>query len=450
MICSRTLGVAFFLSIAIQVHAGFTGTDLIVPAAGRVEGIGGANFFTTIWITNSSSEAAEVELTFIPGGLSNARPVHMTTIQPHGTAVFENVGEALFGMKGALGAVRVQSSKEVLVTARIYSRALEGSEGDSRGLAMSGIPTNLGIGPGESAVLQGVRQNADYRYNVFVVETTGQPSTVAISITTAAGVAVPAVHVQLRGFEQRLLSVPFLTSGEIADGTVHLEVIGGEGKVAAIGSLVANGSTDASAFEMSLSTAALQGPAGPPGPPGPQGPVGPQGSQGPRGPQGPEGPPGPPGPPFQHATVIDATGKLLGPVISVSDQSVSDTSHSVLVAVKPGPETLPMYVGTAINAVTGRTWVISTLFFPSTDCSGNGFVHPRRPGMFPRHAVVGAGNRLYVSPLFPPRQFVAFQTVLQPGGSCDTSPGADELIAVADSGIDLDTLFTPPFAMQLP
>jgi hypothetical protein len=35
--------------------AGFGGTDLILPAVGRVNGVGGSRFYTTIWVTNPSA-----------------------------------------------------------------------------------------------------------------------------------------------------------------------------------------------------------------------------------------------------------------------------------------------------------------------------------------------------------------------------------------------------------
>ena len=453
MTVTRMLRVALLLSVAVHVYAGFTGTELIVPAAGRIEGAGGAQFFTTIWITNPSSEIAEVELTFLPSGAPEAEHLHEVSIAPRSTAVFENVGEELFGLKGTLGAIRVRATKDVLVTSRIYSRELHGSEAGSQGLSMAAIPTNLGIGNGESADLQGVRHNGPYRYNVVVVETTGKPVAATISITTPDGVAVTSFPVQLRGWEQRLLSIStFMAPGQrFDDGTAHIQVTGGEGKLVAVGSLVANGSTDASAFEMSLSTASLQGPAGPPGPPGPQGPVGPEGPRGPRGPQGPAGPPGPPGPPAQQATVVDANGDVLGPVISVSDQSISNTSFSVLVAVKVGLETYPIYVGSALNSASARNWnVPDELFFQSADCSGTAYTHAMRPGLFPRTAIVSAEHTLYVSGLFPTEQLVGYQSIQNSTGVCTVSGGSGQFIALTSTGIDLDTLFTPPFAVDWP
>ena len=93
----RLVATAWFLFVALPLFAGFAGADVIVPAAGRVEGAGGTQFFTTIWITNSSSESAEVELTFLASGSPEAEPPrHTASLAAGATAVYENVGEALF------------------------------------------------------------------------------------------------------------------------------------------------------------------------------------------------------------------------------------------------------------------------------------------------------------------------------------------------------------------
>jgi len=79
-----------------------------------------------------------------------------------------------------------------------------------------------------------------------------------------------------------------------------------------------------------------QGSPGPAGPEGPQGPVGPQGdagSQGQAGPEGPQGPPGPQGetgpqgpegpqsPPGSILSALDASGQVIGPLVSVDTEN---------------------------------------------------------------------------------------------------------------------------------
>src|SRR6185436_20379141 len=98
-------------AVAVDLLAGFPGTDLILPAVGRVQGAGGSQFYTTLWITNASvTDPAEVVIEFLRAGQSNLEPARVSVALAAGrTATYENVAETLFGITGSLGAVRVRS-----------------------------------------------------------------------------------------------------------------------------------------------------------------------------------------------------------------------------------------------------------------------------------------------------------------------------------------------------
>ena len=56
-----TLALAAVLS-PVPALAGFTGTDVLIPAVARIAGAGGAQFTSTVWVTNLSlSSAATIE-----------------------------------------------------------------------------------------------------------------------------------------------------------------------------------------------------------------------------------------------------------------------------------------------------------------------------------------------------------------------------------------------------
>lgn len=44
-----TIALTLFWLSAPLVEAGFGGTDLILPAVGRVDGAGGSHFYTSAW-----------------------------------------------------------------------------------------------------------------------------------------------------------------------------------------------------------------------------------------------------------------------------------------------------------------------------------------------------------------------------------------------------------------
>ncbi len=137
------------------------------------------------------------------------------------------------------------------MSARVFNQ--QQSSGGAQGLAVTGVPPAFGIGKDESALLQGVRQNADFRYNIFLVETTGKP--VALELTVSDGsVEVARASYILQAYEHQLLSVGSLAPGAtIADGVVRLRATTGEGKAVALGSLIAASSQDSTRFEMSFS-----------------------------------------------------------------------------------------------------------------------------------------------------------------------------------------------------
>jgi hypothetical protein len=64
---------AFFL--AGNARAGFTGTDLFVPGVARTGGVGGSQFYTTLWITNVSSAPASIHIGLLVLGTANPSPV---------------------------------------------------------------------------------------------------------------------------------------------------------------------------------------------------------------------------------------------------------------------------------------------------------------------------------------------------------------------------------------
>jgi hypothetical protein len=306
------IAIALCLTPETLLFGGFGGTDLILPAVGRVDGIGGSHFYTTIWVTNAADEAVELEAFFLRSGQGNSNPVSFRdVVPPRATKSYEDAAVSMFGISGVIGAVRIRSSKSLLVSSRIYNRDDGQSVAASQGLFSSGVPASFGIRAGQTGMLQGVRQTADFRYNVFVVETGGAPVSVDLTLVDASGVDAATVTLALQPWEQRTVSVASIASGPLFDGALRLTAHDGNGRALVLGSQVANVSQDASGFEMVFSDDLLatsngaSGPAGATGPTGPTGPVGPigaigpmgpPGSQGPAGAQGPIGPQGPAGP----------------------------------------------------------------------------------------------------------------------------------------------------------
>jgi hypothetical protein len=326
-----TLLTILVLTYSGTALGGFGSTDAVLPVAGRTVGAGGTEFFTTLWITNPSRNPVAARLSFISAnGLPH--PTVLRLVEAGATLAFDGV-EELFGVTGEIGAVRVRADGELIAAARIYSLPAGAAPSASRGASYAAIPTAFAIARGGNAMLHGISENADLRYNIFVVETSGRPATLALQIVGSA--TTPAMRSYEIGADQfRLIRIADLAPGEKIDGGCLIaSVTEGEGRILLAGSLTTNDSQDPTSFEMSFDTTLLgarepvvdslngltgdlrlqggdnvtitaednaimiaasgePGPEGPAGPAGEAGPPGPEGLQGPSGPAGPMGPAG--------------------------------------------------------------------------------------------------------------------------------------------------------------
>ena len=177
------------VALAAQQPApnGFTGTDLIVPAAGRVQGADGTQFTTTLWVTNPTQSTVTYQLQFLQSGQSNLNPVTISdSIAAGQTKVYDNVVQTTFGLNGLLGAVRVVASQELFVSSNVITQSAGSANNEARGQIFSAIPASFGIGAGETSLLQGVKQGGEYRYNVLLVESSGHPASVTLRFGSRA------------------------------------------------------------------------------------------------------------------------------------------------------------------------------------------------------------------------------------------------------------------------
>ncbi|HEX7706952.1 MAG TPA: hypothetical protein VF701_10895 [Thermoanaerobaculia bacterium] len=315
----QLLVLTLILLASAPLLAGVAGTDLFLPATGRVSGGGGSEFYTTLWITNPGVDPVSLTINFYPAGQANPGPYgsYPDTLAPGQTKKYENFVENIFGLSGVLGGARFVSTGDVLVAARIYNRFPGESLSETQGFGFPAAPAAMAIGVTESSTLQGVVIDDDFRYNIFFFEVAGKSLTLELEAFDADGVSLGSREYVVQAHEQRLFSASEIVSA-IEDGILVARVVAGEGRVILGGSLIANGSQDSADFEMSYR--ALSGEQGPPGPTGPTGPTGFPGTQGPEGPIGATGPTGPQGP--TGATGEQGIQGVTGPTGATGDQGI--------------------------------------------------------------------------------------------------------------------------------
>jgi hypothetical protein len=263
------ISLATVLLAALPVFAGFAGTDVYIPSVGRRPGNLGSQWYTQLWIHNPSGSTANVSIIFLERNTPNPSPlVYTDSIPPGDTRRYPNTLGTLFGVE-KWGALRIKADVPVLAACRVYNLPVDGEDRDTQGQAYTAIPASFAIGAGQTAKVLGVyqtspRDDSQFRYNFGWVETTGFTADVRVIAYDETGAVIgDKTYPTTGGYEPRYYPiedlVPAINHQNVA---LEMRVVGGSGKIIAVGSGVANHSNDATTFEMAFRDELLGSPAG--------------------------------------------------------------------------------------------------------------------------------------------------------------------------------------------
>lgn len=243
-----------------------TASSLIIPAVGHLDG-SDARWRSDVRIANTSLNVSRYLVTFTPG--NPAQGVKQTSLEigPGITTALDDIVRAWYGI-GSLG----ESSNGVLevrplntgsnstfkadppsvslatvVTSRTYAQTQSGTLGEFiPGVLFSNFVGLAGSGQIQPILnLQQIAQNQAYRTNVGVVEASGEPVSVVLSIFNSAGDKLKDIPLGLKANEQRQLNSLLAENGiELADGRIEVKVTGGEGRVTAYAAVIDNRTKD--------------------------------------------------------------------------------------------------------------------------------------------------------------------------------------------------------------
>ena len=237
-------------AVAVPALAGFAGTDLFIPMAGRGVGAYPSNWFTTVYLYNPNDTAVTVDLTFLERNRDNvasAPPRVAETLAAGETRILENIVETEFA-RSAYGAVRIRCAEKVVATARVFSKeSPDAPLTESFGQDFAATPSSFAIGIGESTdVLGGYTtqpyQDSEARFNIGCVETTGLGS------ATVRWIARDAAGQEQRHYDRTVLRLSqtqgffhdYFTGVDLTNARISAQVIAGAGRVICYGSLVTN------------------------------------------------------------------------------------------------------------------------------------------------------------------------------------------------------------------
>lgn len=226
-----------------KIHA----TRYVLP--GVAEFNSGTNFHSDIRIYNGGSAPAVVRMTYYPlanlQGMLTGDPVSADpiTIGAGQVKAIDNVLPTTFHLTtggGSLVATTdIQSS--LVLTERTYSNV---PGGGTFGQFIPGVTPDQGVALGDRPlqILQ-LEQSAAFRTNVGIVELTGNPVTVRLSLSVPSTKVSPLIDISLpaNGFIQiPIASITSLlsTTSDTFNARISVQVLSGTGRVTAYGSVI--------------------------------------------------------------------------------------------------------------------------------------------------------------------------------------------------------------------
>ncbi len=245
----RCLSIATTLIVlaSVPVLALNSGTDVLVPAAGRAE-----PWRTDLYVMNPGSGTVSVTVSWLVRGQANPSPDSFTfSLGPGRTELFEDIILAEFGFASggnANGAFRVVADGDVVVNSRIYSD--DGSQ--TFGQGFEGVPTWAATAASQSTEVVGLTQGFGFRTNVYA---TAGPDGAVIDFTLVApgGSAIASTTLALASYEPYLQRITRLFSGlaDFDNASLRAEVSSGLAVIGA--SKVDDASTDPTTLESAAS-----------------------------------------------------------------------------------------------------------------------------------------------------------------------------------------------------
>ncbi|HVS31861.1 MAG TPA: hypothetical protein VMS98_10425, partial [Thermoanaerobaculia bacterium] len=236
------------LAVAPVNVAAISSTRYILPGVADLNN-GANNFHSDVRIYNGGGGDVVANLTYYPisnpGGAVQGQPV---VIRSGEVKAFDNMLPAFFNVRDGAGSlvVTTASPSSLVVTGRTYTD-VEG--GGTYGQFIPGITSEEGLGTGDRAleVLQ-IEQTDQFRSNLGLVELTGNPVTVRVTLHVPDSKATPSIEIPLAANEFRQegrIVERFMGGGsQTYNVRVSVQVVSGTGRVAAYSSVIDNRSLD--------------------------------------------------------------------------------------------------------------------------------------------------------------------------------------------------------------
>lgn len=224
------------------------GTRWVLPAIADIQ-TGAADWRSDVRIFNAGDAPVNATLTFYPQlDPSSSKSINVT-LNPGEVKALDGVLRNDFGLQNTGGSLAISTASEssIVATARTYNQLPDNGGTYGQFVPASTPQSARGMGDLPLKILQ-LEQSPRFRTNLGLTEVTGQSVTVKLTATAPGLLASPSFFWTLSGNEflqfTNILNSYFGLGSDVYNATVSVQVVGGNGKVSAYGSVVDNSTQD--------------------------------------------------------------------------------------------------------------------------------------------------------------------------------------------------------------
>ena len=198
---------------------------------------GFASWRSDIRVFNPGASPAAVTLAYYPQGGATTPTPQTVTVNPGQVYAIDNALQTLYGLTNSGGAIVVSTptTSALTVTARTYNQTTAGTYGQF--IPAVSPSQSVGLGDRTLQLLQ-LESSSAYRTNIGLVETSGSPVTVQVTVVPEDSKVVANLTYALNPNEFRQFSIADFGFGTVYNARVSVKVIGGTGRVTAYGSVI--------------------------------------------------------------------------------------------------------------------------------------------------------------------------------------------------------------------
>ena len=230
---------------------------LIVPAVASAKGLGGSQFVSDVRLTNTSAESARYNVLFTPSGTDGTRIAKQASIDvPAGqTIALDDVLRSWYGagtnpVTGVLDIrpLRTGASPSALTKSRTTlgsSRTYNVTPNGTFGQFIPAVPFSQFAGKGQTLTMNELSESTQFRTNLGIVEASGQPAGVHVTIYGASGKVSSSFDVGLQPGEQKQINQVLRANNVVSDNArIDVQVTSDTGRVTAYASVLDNRTND--------------------------------------------------------------------------------------------------------------------------------------------------------------------------------------------------------------